>query len=111
MTQATNQGRARRTYTRRSDEERIAELEAKITEIRERQERKKRKDDPVLKDIPKVQRRLRKFSSLAVEAERLDISNMVTGWVSSLDRMLREDTLKPASLEALEDEEEETTTA
>ena len=107
MTQLKDEGRTRRAYNRRSDEERIAELEARIQEIKHRQELKKRKDDPVLKDIPKLQRRLRKFAQLAVEHDRLDISNSVTAWVSSLDRILREDKLKASSHQALEDEETE----
>lgn len=99
MTTTRNQDLTRRTYRKRTDEERIAELEAKIADIKRREEAKKRKDDPVLRDIPKVQRRLRKLAGLAVEYGRLDISNTVQAWISSLDRMVREDTLKPARLE------------
>ena len=46
-----------RSQLRRSDEQRIKELEAKIAEIRAREEAKKRKDDPISRHFPKLQRR------------------------------------------------------
>lgn len=98
---------ASRDNGRRSDQDRIRELEAKIAEIRAREESKKRKDDPLLKDIPKMQRRLRKFAQLAAENDRLDIANSVTAWVSSLDRMVREERLRPAHLEVEPDDDVE----
>ena len=95
----------RRSYNRRTDQERIAELEARIAEIQAREDAKKRKDDPLLKDVPKLQRRLRKFAQLAAQHERLDIANSVTAWVSSLDRMVRDDMLRPARLDGEADDE------
>jgi len=95
----------RRTYSRRTDEDRIKELEAKIAEIREREESKKRKDDPVLRETRKLQGKLRKFGKLAAENERLDIANSVTAWVASLDRMVRDEQLRPARI-ALDDDGE-----
>jgi uncharacterized protein with von Willebrand factor type A (vWA) domain len=99
MTGTQETAESRRDTTRRSDEQRIKELEAKIAEIRAREESKKRKDDPLLKDVPRLQRRLRKFAQLAAENERLDIANSVTAWVSSLDRMVRDERLRPANLD------------
>ena len=100
MTTTKNESAERRSYTRRSDQQRIADLEARIAEIQAREDAKKRKDDPVMKDVPKLQRRLRKFAQLCAQHERLDIANSVTAWVSSLDRMVRDDTLRPARLDA-----------
>jgi hypothetical protein len=99
MTTIKNDRAARRDYNRRSDEQRIAELEARIADIQAREGAKRRKDDPVMKDVPKLQRRLRKFAQLAAQHERLDIANSVTAWVSSLDRMVRDDQLRPARLD------------
>jgi len=99
MTTIKNESASRRDYNRRSDEQRIAELEARIAEIQAREDAKRRKDDPVIKDVPKLQRRLRKFAQLAAQHERLDIANSVTAWVSSLDRMVRDDPLRPARLD------------
>jgi hypothetical protein len=86
----------RRSYARRSDEDRIKELEAKIAEIRVREQSKKRRVDPILRDAEKLGRRLRKFAQLAAENDRLDIANSVTAWVASLDRMVRDERLRPA---------------
>jgi|RhiMethySRZTD1v2_1073278.scaffolds.fasta_scaffold358592_2 hypothetical protein len=105
MTTTKNESAERRSYNRRTDQERIAQLEARIADIQAREDAKKKKDDPLMKDVPKVQRRLRKFAQLAAQHERLDIANSVTAWVSSLDRMVRDDTLRPARLEDEADDE------
>jgi len=88
----------KRKYTRRSDEERIAELESRIAELREKQALKSKKDDPVLREIPKVQRRLRKFAQLAMDNGRPDIANSITAFTAGLERTLR-DELKKAGRE------------
>lgn len=95
----------RRSYSRRSDEERIRELEARIAEIRAREDAKKKKEDPISKEVPKLQRRLRKFAQLAAENDRLDIANSVTAWAASLDRMVRDETLRPSRHEVGENGE------
>ncbi len=86
---------ARRQYRRRSDEERIADLERRIDELKTQQAAKKKMEDPVLKEIPKVQRRLRKFAQFAMDHNRPDIANSATAFKSSLDRILRSE-LTPA---------------
>ena len=85
----------RRQYRRRSDDERIADLERRIDELKTQQAAKKKLEDPVLKEIPKVQRRLRKFAQFAMDHNRPDIANSATAFNSSLDRMLRSE-LTPA---------------
>lgn len=80
----------KRQYTRRTEQERIHELEAKIRQIRERLEHKKRKDSAVLKELPKVKRALNKFAQLAAEHERPDISNSCVAFLAGLDRAARE---------------------
>jgi hypothetical protein len=79
----------KRSYRRRTDEERISELEEKIKEIKQRQEVKKQRDDPVIREIPKIQRRLRTFAQSAMDHQRPDIANSTTAFVSSLDRFSR----------------------
>lgn len=100
----TTEEAARRNYARRSDEQRIKDLEAKIAEIREREEEKQRKENPLLKEVPKLQAKLRGFAKLATKNGRLDIANSVTAWVSSLDRMTRDERLRPAKLDLDDDE-------
>ena len=102
---ADSSDRKTRKYTRRSDSERIAELEARIADIKRRAAAKEKKNDPVLKDIPVVQRRLRKFAQLAIDNERMDLSNSTMAFVAQLER-IRSAELKrgPQSEDELEDE-------
>ena len=74
--------RHKRQYNRRTDEQRIAELESKIAMIKDRVESKKRRDSPVLKEVPKLQRSLRKFAQLAQDHGREDIANSATAFVA-----------------------------
>ena len=79
----------RRKYKRRSDDERIADLERRISDLKARQVAKQKKDDPVLREIPKLQRQLRKFAQLALDHDRPDISNSITAFTAGLDRIVR----------------------
>ena len=88
-----------RSTSRRSDDERIRELEAKIAEIRAREEAKRKKEDPLIREVPKLQRKLRQFAQLAAQSDRLDVANSATAWVATLDRMFRGESLAPASLD------------
>jgi hypothetical protein len=77
---------AKRKYTRRTDEDLIRDLETKIQKIQGRMEGRKRKDSPVLKELPKVQRSLRKFAQLAVDHGREDLSNSTLAFLAGLER-------------------------
>ena len=78
----------RRTYKRRSDEDRIKDLQGRIAEIKAKQAAKEKKVDPVLKEIPKIQRRLRKFAQLAMDHNRPDIANSTTAFSAGLGRTM-----------------------
>jgi len=86
---------SKRTYNRRDDSERIAEMEAKIQELRKKIESRTRPDQDVLAEVPKVQRRLRAFAQLAMKNGRPDIANSTMAFMAGLDRM-KDDV--PASL-------------
>lgn len=86
MSPSTKPG-SRRNYHRRTDDERIAELEQRILELKSKQAARERKDDPVLREIPKIQRRLRKFAQLAMDNSRPDIANSITAFTAGLERM------------------------
>jgi hypothetical protein len=77
---------AKRSYTRRSEDERIAELNAKIEKIKQRLELKQRKDSPVLREMAKVQRVLRKFAQTALDHGRADLANATQAFSAGLDR-------------------------
>ena len=79
----------KRSYNRRTSEQIIADLEAQIALQKEKIEAKNKANDPVLKEIPKVRRQLRKFAQIAENGDRKDISNSVTAFITSLDRMYK----------------------
>ena len=77
---------AKRKYTRRTDEELIGELQDKIKKVQERLESRHRKDSAVLKELPKVQRILKRFAQLAVDHGRADLSNSTLAFLAGLER-------------------------
>ncbi len=83
-----NQPQSRR-YRRRSDEERVADLERRIADLKAKQKAKEKMDDPVLREIPKLQKRLRKLAQLAMDHNRADISNSITAFSAGLERIMR----------------------
>lgn len=80
---------SKRSYNRRTSEQIIADLEAQISLQKEKIEAKNKANDPVLKEIPKVRRQLRKFAQVATDGGRQDISNSVTAFLTSLDRIYK----------------------
>ena len=78
---------SKRTYKRRSDEERIAELRSRISSLQKKLEHQKRPDEVVLREIPKVQKRLRRFAQMAVDNGRADLANSTMAFMAGLDRM------------------------
>ncbi len=85
----TAQTKMRRRYNRRSADERLADLDRKIADLRARQSAREKKDDPILREIPKIQRRLRKFAQLALNHNRPDISNSILAFNAGMERILR----------------------
>jgi hypothetical protein len=86
---------AKRSYTRRTDDQRIAELEAKLTKIKSRVAEKKQRESPVHRDMKKVQRVLRTFAQTALNHQREDLANSTTAFLAGLERIAAE---KPAEL-------------
>jgi hypothetical protein len=86
----TTHARGKRPYSRRSDDERIADLQAKIDELQGRIKKKERKDLPVLREVPRIQARLRKFVQLALDHGRHDLANSAMAYVAGLERALED---------------------
>lgn len=80
---------ATRSYNRRSPEQIISDLEAEIERQRTKLEAKEKANDPVLSEIPKLKKRLRKFAQAAFDGKRSDLGNSVTAFVTSLDKMYK----------------------
>ncbi|MFT7668855.1 MAG: hypothetical protein ACI8X5_001555 [Planctomycetota bacterium] len=77
---------AKRSYTRRSDEQLISDLQDKLKRVEARVEARERPDAPVLKEITKVSRTLQRFAQLATDCDRGDLSNMTLAFLSGLER-------------------------
>jgi len=88
----------KRTYNRREDSERIAEMEAKIRELRKKIESRVRPDQDVVAEVPKIQRRLRGFAQLAMKHGRADIANSTMAFMAGLDRMKDDEPESPRNL-------------
>jgi hypothetical protein len=80
----------KRSYNRRTPEEIVADLEAQIAKQEERLAAQARAEDPVLKSVPALLKRLRRFAQQAHDNGRADLGNSTTAFVASLERMLRE---------------------
>ena len=80
---------SKRIYSRRTDDELIAELESRIKKIEGRMESKQREDAPVVKEIPKIRRNLGKFSQLCLDHGRGDIANSILAFMATLDSQVR----------------------
>lgn len=88
----------KRKYHRRSEAERIAELEAKLAQVQARVEAKTKRDkdqdrkhNELMREIPKLRKRLKGFSQLAADHNRMDISNTAMAFLLSLNRFYEED--------------------
>lgn len=91
-----------RPYQRRSSEQKIADLQAKIAQLKARKERKEKKSDPILKEALKLHRRLKSFIQLALDQRRPDIANSALGFKANLERLVAETQGAPS----LDDEDE-----
>ena len=75
---------------RRSDEERIAALQAKIEMLRSKAVEASRPDQAVLREAPKLHKKLREFAQLAHDHGRNDVANSIVAFMAGLDRMIQE---------------------
>jgi hypothetical protein len=90
----------KRSYQRRSDEERIAALQARISQLQDKVETKQRPDQPVVREAPKLQKKLRDFAQLAQENGRSDIANSTIAFIAGLDRMVQSPPVEPRKPDA-----------
>ena len=98
----------RRSYHRRTADERVADLDKKIAELKAKQSARDKKDDPVLREIQKLLKRLKRFVQHAHDHKRPDVANSVMGFKSMLERILAtEMDTSAAELTETDDEDEE----
>lgn len=78
----------KRTYTRRTEDDRIRELEAKLEEVKARLEEKKRMDTPLLREWMKARKVLRAFQQVAVDSNRSDLALSAEAFAAGLERSI-----------------------
>ncbi len=82
----------RRSYQRRSADQRVTDLQKKIAELKAKQAAREKKDDPVLRELQKLMKHLKRFVQHAHDHKRPDIANSVMGFKSMLERILTAET-------------------
>ena len=90
MDPSASDAHSKRKYQRRSEDERIAELEAQLQSLKARKTTRERMNDPMAQEIPKVVRRLRKFAQFAMDQGRGNVANSVTAFTAGLERTLND---------------------
>ena len=96
-----------RSYQRRSTAERLADLEKKVSHLKAKQASREKKGDPVLREVQKLQKRLKEFIQTAHDHKRPDIANGAMGFKAMLDRIVAAElgTLVEAAAEDEDDAE------
>jgi molecular chaperone GrpE (heat shock protein) len=78
----------RRSYQRRSAEQRVSALEQRIAALKAKQAAREKKSDPIVREMQKLQKRLKRFVQLAHDHKRPDVANSAMGFKSMLERLL-----------------------
>ncbi|HIF39951.1 MAG TPA: hypothetical protein EYQ74_02475 [Planctomycetes bacterium] len=79
----------KREYNRRTDEERLSELETQLEKLKSKVQQEQRSDAPVLKDIKKVRTALNKFSQVCANHGRTDMVNSVMAFLHTLEHQAK----------------------
>lgn len=79
----------KRSYTRRTPEDRLRELEAKLATAKAKLEADKERDSPINREWQKVSKLLRKFIQTASDAGRTDIALSVQAFAAGIERSIR----------------------
>ena len=79
----------KREYNRRTDEERLSELESQLEKLKGKVQQQQRPDAPVLEEIEKVKKVLNKFSQTCADHGRTDMANSVMAFLHTLDHQAK----------------------
>jgi hypothetical protein len=89
-----SQAPGKRGYRRKSSEERLEALEARLQLMKRRLAERDARTHPdalVAREIKKLQGRLRKFGTFALEHKRADLSNSTYAFIAMLERVVQQD--------------------
>ncbi|TAJ07468.1 MAG: hypothetical protein EPO68_16555 [Planctomycetota bacterium] len=111
MSTESQDSASKRSYRRRSDDERLAELQHKLEQaqqrLKHREERKelaKHVPNPATLKLPVIIKKLREFAAYAHINGRLDYYNSTIAFVAMMDRLYHEDMHDPNGEEATAEE-------
>lgn len=79
----------KRSYTRRTPEERLRELEARLAEAKAKLEAEKERESPLHQEWQKAFKVLRKFIQTASNEGRADIALSVQAFTAGIERSIR----------------------
>lgn len=78
----------KRSYQRRSEDERIADLQAKIAEIEERKKLSELRTSPLMKDFERFKKHAAKFTQACVDLGRNDVANSLLAQMNTIERQV-----------------------
>lgn len=98
---STVTGESKRKYNRRSEAERIQALQEKLEAIKHKLEEKNKKHElsPVVKQIPRLLKKLKQYSAFAQANGRADIATSVMAFCAGLERIYHSDVAQSADEE------------
>lgn len=76
---------------RRSEDELIADLEAKIRQVEERMKKRDRTASPLYKDFERFKKHASKFAQSCIDNGRKDVANTVLGALNVAERQVQTD--------------------
>lgn len=79
----------KRSYTRRTTEQRLQELEAKLADAKARLEAEKERDSPLHKEWARTHKLLRKFIQTAMNEGRSDLAISAEAFTAGIERSIR----------------------
>ncbi len=76
--------------TRKTEDELIAEYQAKIARIEERKRLDEMRSSPTLKDFEKFKKQAAKFAQACVDNQRHDIANSTLALINTIERQVKD---------------------
>lgn len=76
---------------RRTEDEMIADLEAKIRQVEDRMKKREKTASPLFKDFERFKKQAAKFAQSCVDNGRGDVANTVLGAMNVAERQIQSD--------------------